>query len=375
MPRSMVAIQSETPPATPGYDYAGQRTSSWLVSNNSGTEGRIYWDGAEIAYRSNDGTTYFDHKDWIGTERMRTNSTGAIASSYVSLPWGDGYTATVLQSGGDQDSLHFGQLDHDAESSTEHAQFRQYSSIQGRWMSPDPYGGSYDMTNPQSMNRYAYVLNSPLSGVDPSGLDCEAESDECGASTPGIGNDGGQCYDGSVSTCYLSVSDCTPPACTAFNPSTLGTVTQQVPSTVSTVKGSAPNKPVVLKNPCPYQGSALPPSAYAAQGQAANGNPINFALDATMGFPAGHYLDPQPLGSGNAFQNQAYGNYTFGVYMASAGVSLSTALSGANAYAFFRSSYPSWIQRDSNYGSLPAANVANIINGYNAQMNGTTCHN
>ncbi len=170
MPRSMVAIQSETPPTPPGYDYAGRRTSSWLVSNNSGTEGRIYWDGAQIAYRSNDGTTYFDHKDWIGTERMRTNSTGAVASSYVSLPWGDGYTATVLQSGGDQDSLHFGQLDHDAESSTEHAQFRQYSSIQGRWMSPDPYGGSYDMTNPQSMNRYAYVLNSPLSYVDPSGL-------------------------------------------------------------------------------------------------------------------------------------------------------------------------------------------------------------
>ena len=89
-----------------------------------------------------------------------------------------------------------------------------------------------------------------------------------------------------------------------------------------------------------------------------------------MGFPAGHYLDPQPLGSGNDSQNQAYGNYTFGVYMASAGVSLSTALSGANAYAFFRASYPPWTQMDPNYKSLPAANVANITNGYNAQMSG-----
>lgn len=93
-----------------------------------------------------------------------------------------------------------------------------------------------------------------------------------------------------------------------------------------------------------------------------------------MGFPAGHYLDPQPLASGNVFQRQAYGNYTFGVYMAAAGVSRSTALSGANAYAFFFSRYPQGTTWDTNYGSLPAASVANISNGYNAQMNGTVCH-
>src|ERR1700748_1936466 len=29
----------------------------------------------------------------------------------------------------------------------------------GRFMSPDPLGG--DLTNPQSLNRYAYVLNNP----------------------------------------------------------------------------------------------------------------------------------------------------------------------------------------------------------------------
>jgi hypothetical protein len=40
-------------------------------------------------------------------------------------------------------------------------------------MSPDPYDGSYDATNPQSLNRYSYVLNNPLSLFDPLGLtDC-----------------------------------------------------------------------------------------------------------------------------------------------------------------------------------------------------------
>jgi hypothetical protein len=41
----------------------------------------------------------------------------------------------------------------------------------GRWMSPDPYDGSYRAGNPQSLNRYAYVLNNPLGFVDPTGQD------------------------------------------------------------------------------------------------------------------------------------------------------------------------------------------------------------
>ncbi|MHB1939091.1 MAG: RHS repeat-associated core domain-containing protein [Acidobacteriaceae bacterium] len=57
----------------------------------------------------------------------------------------------------------------DAETDTDHAQFRQYYNTWARWMSPDPYNGSYDITNPQSFNRYAYVNSNPLVSVDPSG--------------------------------------------------------------------------------------------------------------------------------------------------------------------------------------------------------------
>ena len=154
------------------YDYAGRRISSWLSPNNSGIEGRIYWDGQQFGYRSQDGTTYFDHQDTLGTERIRTNYGGTVGSTYRSLPWGDGYTATVNNAGADQDNNHFAGLERDAESGTEHAQFRNYASTQGRWLAPDSYMGSYDLSNPQSMNRYAYVLNNPLSLVDPTGLDC-----------------------------------------------------------------------------------------------------------------------------------------------------------------------------------------------------------
>jgi hypothetical protein len=41
----------------------------------------------------------------------------------------------------------------------------------GRWLSPDPAGAAaVDLTNPQSLNRYAYVMNNPTTLIDPSGL-------------------------------------------------------------------------------------------------------------------------------------------------------------------------------------------------------------
>jgi len=42
----------------------------------------------------------------------------------------------------------------------------------GRFLSPDPWLGSMHLDNPQSLNRYVYVLNNPLRFVDPDGLDC-----------------------------------------------------------------------------------------------------------------------------------------------------------------------------------------------------------
>jgi Bacterial toxin 44 len=50
---------------------------------------------------------------------------------------------------------------------------------------PDPYNGSYDLTNPQSLHRYAYSQNDPVNSIDPSGLmPCEPGnySAECGSS-------------------------------------------------------------------------------------------------------------------------------------------------------------------------------------------------
>ena len=147
------------------FNLSGQRVSIWDGNTHGQVQGQYYWGSRPVAFYSG-GSLHFQHQDWLGTERIRTNYSGATEASFASLPFGDSFSS----SGSDNDPYHFAQLDHDTESNTDHAQFRNYSSTQGRWLSPDPYSGSYDPSNPQSFNRYAYVMNNPLSLVDPSGL-------------------------------------------------------------------------------------------------------------------------------------------------------------------------------------------------------------
>jgi len=61
------------------------------------------------------------------------------------------------------------------------------SSNFGRFMSPDPAGMmAADIGAPQTLNRYSYVLDNPLSFIDPFGLDCVYLND----SGTGIEKDG-----------------------------------------------------------------------------------------------------------------------------------------------------------------------------------------
>ncbi len=132
---------------------------------NSLLEATTYWNDKPIAMYSG-GQIAFQHQDLTGTERLRTAWDGSVVARFTSLPFGDGFGPA----GTDSDASHFGGLDQDSESGTDHATFRQYSPMQGRWMSPDPYGGSMNFGSPQSLNRYAYVGNMPLNYRDPSGL-------------------------------------------------------------------------------------------------------------------------------------------------------------------------------------------------------------
>ncbi len=160
------------------FNQSGQRVSTWKPGFYQ-LAGQSYWGATPVEFYAASVANY-QHQDWLGTERLRTTYNGTVEGSYQSLPFGDGQTS----SGEDYDAYHFAVLDTDSESATDHAQFRQYSPAQGRWMRPDPYSGSYDANNPQSFNRYSYVLNNPLAGIDPSGLNCDIQGNGC----PGYGD-------------------------------------------------------------------------------------------------------------------------------------------------------------------------------------------
>jgi len=65
----------------------------------------------------------------------------------------------------------------DNESGNDYFGARYYGSNGGRMLSPDPLGGS--LLNPQSLNKYAYAFNNPLTNTDPTGLYVCKDSAKC----------------------------------------------------------------------------------------------------------------------------------------------------------------------------------------------------
>ena len=96
-------------------------------------------------------TTYY-HGDHLGSARMLTAGGGWPISSDTFYPFGVEQSSTT-----DPNHYKYTGDERDAESYLDHATFRQLSYQEGRWTSPDPYNGSYDSSNPQTLNRYAYV--------------------------------------------------------------------------------------------------------------------------------------------------------------------------------------------------------------------------
>jgi RHS repeat-associated protein len=138
-----------------------------------------FFRGKRIARRDSGGNVYYYFADHLGTSRVITNATGSICYDDDYYPFGGEvvppYTNTCSQ------NYKFTGKERDSESNLDNFGARYNSSSMGRFMSPDPMGGHPE--DPQTLNRYAYVRNNPLSLTDPTGLDfylrCEDESGTC----------------------------------------------------------------------------------------------------------------------------------------------------------------------------------------------------
>jgi RHS repeat-associated protein len=170
-----------------------------------------------------DGNTYFLHPNALGTVGMVTDQADNTVQDATYYPWGQQWQ----MAGAAKDQRWAGMQEREPESLSwqdpmDPTPNRAYTSNLGRWFTPDPLAG--DISNPQSLNRYAYVLNNPTTLTDPLGLgQCPpgtspmGTAGQCrGIEGPGSGNN----QVGPSTTCMVDgVED---PGCTTLANATRG---------------------------------------------------------------------------------------------------------------------------------------------------------
>jgi RHS repeat-associated protein len=165
---------------TYAYDGDGRRVkklsgsgTTIFVYNALGQLVAEYTDPQPTGY----GTSYLT-ADSLGTPRVITSSNGSVIGRHDYLPFGEEIAASYGGRSGvtgypatDKVRQQFTQKERDVETGLDYFGARYYGSTMGRFTSPDPLLSSGRPIHPQSWNQYSYVINQPLSLIDPNGLD------------------------------------------------------------------------------------------------------------------------------------------------------------------------------------------------------------
>lgn len=139
-----------------GVSYAG---SGWWL------RGYVYLGSQMVATQA--GGVNWVHQDPVGKSQRITDSSGNISATIELDPFGGD---TSRSTGNNAFQPHrFTSYERDG-AGADDAMFRRYNRWWGAFDQADPYDGSYNLNDPQSFNRYAYVQNDPVNFVDPSGL-------------------------------------------------------------------------------------------------------------------------------------------------------------------------------------------------------------
>ncbi len=146
----------------------GQRGQELPTSDASGSTiyEYIFFAGERVARRDDaGGNVFYFFADHLGSTRLITDATGSVQGDLEYLSFGGEVVASTT------DTHKFTGYDRDSTLGLDYAGARYYKHTIGRFMSPDPTMGN--VLNPQTWNRYAYVLNDPINLRDPSGLGVE----------------------------------------------------------------------------------------------------------------------------------------------------------------------------------------------------------
>jgi RHS repeat-associated protein len=131
--------------------------------------------------------TEYPIRDHLGSTRVSLNSQGQVVRRWDFLPFGEEIVAGVGGRGADYEPSNsvypatpdavlrkFTGKERDAETGLDYFGARYFSAAQGRFTSPDwstnPQPAPYaSLTDPQTLNLYGYVRNSPMARADADG--------------------------------------------------------------------------------------------------------------------------------------------------------------------------------------------------------------
>jgi RHS repeat-associated protein len=113
------------------------------------------------------GQAYYTHGDHLGSSALVTNDSGVVVEEIGYLPYGATLFRKAYEGGVWTSVYRFTGQEYDTEFELYNYNARLYDPVLGRFITADTIVP--DWTNPQSLNRYAYVLNNPLRYVDPTG--------------------------------------------------------------------------------------------------------------------------------------------------------------------------------------------------------------
>ncbi|MCA1643057.1 MAG: DUF4214 domain-containing protein [Acidobacteria bacterium] len=146
------------------YGFSSSGNGEWVARSNSQY-------AAAVAAQGGGGVNWLV-SDHLGTPRMVVDQTGSLAGvkRHDYLPFGEelpaGQGGRTSAQGYAADSLRqkYTGYERDAETGLNFAEARYHSDTQGRFTSIDPLSASAKLTDPQSLNRYAYVGNRLADG-------------------------------------------------------------------------------------------------------------------------------------------------------------------------------------------------------------------
>jgi len=162
-----------------------------LMNAQSLVKAFVSLSGGATAVYTSAGLDHYRHADWLGSNRLSSTPSRIVQWSGAYAPWGELYASSPS---GSPDPSFTGQNSDTSSTGEYDFLYRQYGT-QGRWPNPDPAGmAAANPLDPQSWNRYSYVLNNPLGLRDPLGLYC-VYLDDSGNRVESIDNfsDSGSC--------------------------------------------------------------------------------------------------------------------------------------------------------------------------------------